>query len=239
MIVIPMAGLSSRFSQAGYLKPKYELPLGDKTVFECSVLSFKRYLKDETFCFITRKELHAKPFIESVLNRLKVRNYRIVELESETLGQADTVYQGVREIEQQPLIIFNIDTFIDDFQKPEWLAECDGYLEVFHEQGDHWSFAVAGPNETVLKTTEKERVSDLCSDGLYYFKSSTQFSNLVEQALKSSSFVKGELYIAPLYNRMIENHQIVKYDLIERSRVTLCGTPDEYEQVKSKLKGLT
>ncbi|ECR5117115.1 capsular biosynthesis protein, partial [Salmonella enterica] len=34
MIIIPMAGLSSRFFKAGYTKPKYELKAHDKTLFE-------------------------------------------------------------------------------------------------------------------------------------------------------------------------------------------------------------
>ena len=40
MIVIPMAGLSSRFTKAGYTKPKYMLPLAGKSVFAHSIESF-------------------------------------------------------------------------------------------------------------------------------------------------------------------------------------------------------
>ena len=29
-----------------------------------------------------------------------------------------------------------------DFKKPEWVNDCDGYLEVFKDEGDHWSFAL-------------------------------------------------------------------------------------------------
>ena len=39
MIVIPMLGKSSRFFDAGYERPKYQLPLGDGTVFSESVKS--------------------------------------------------------------------------------------------------------------------------------------------------------------------------------------------------------
>ncbi|MDG6777383.1 glycosyltransferase family 2 protein [Thiomicrorhabdus sp. zzn3] len=235
MIVIPMAGLSSRFYKAGYTVPKYELPLGDRTVFDHAVLSFKRYFEDEMFCFVTRKHLDAKNFIENSLSDLGVKSFKVVELESETLGQADTVYQVVKDMADESLIIFNIDTFIQDYIKPSWLGDCDGYLEVFHEEGEHWSFAVPGPENTVLKTAEKERLSDLCSDGLYYFKSSKEYTNLVREAIDSKSFVKGELYIAPLYNRLISKGKIVKYELVKRDRITLCGTPEEYKRVKSIL----
>ncbi|EOA0230274.1 capsular biosynthesis protein, partial [Escherichia coli] len=36
MIVIPMAGLSSRFKKAGYVKPKYMLEAHGKTLFSHS-----------------------------------------------------------------------------------------------------------------------------------------------------------------------------------------------------------
>ena len=42
MIIIPMLGRSSRFFNVGYDKPKYELPLGDETVFSSSVRSFHK-----------------------------------------------------------------------------------------------------------------------------------------------------------------------------------------------------
>ncbi|EKO3985769.1 capsular biosynthesis protein, partial [Vibrio fluvialis] len=42
MIMIPMAGMSSRFFKAGYSKPKYMLEAKGKTLFEHSVLSFEK-----------------------------------------------------------------------------------------------------------------------------------------------------------------------------------------------------
>ncbi|EKD6920812.1 capsular biosynthesis protein, partial [Campylobacter coli] len=45
-IVFPMAGLSSRFSNAGYKIPKYMLEIQNQTVFYNAVLSFKCYFED-------------------------------------------------------------------------------------------------------------------------------------------------------------------------------------------------
>ena len=46
VIVIPMAGESRRFSEAGYISPKYELPLAGKSVFRHAVGSFEHYFED-------------------------------------------------------------------------------------------------------------------------------------------------------------------------------------------------
>ena len=40
---------------------------------------------------------------------------------------------------------------------------------------------------------------------------------------------KGEIYIAPLYNFIIEFGGDVYYDLIEPKNIIPCGTPEEYE----------
>ena len=54
MIIIPMAGMSSRFFKAGYDKPKYMLSAHGSTLFEHSVNSFKKYFNDTPFLFIVR-----------------------------------------------------------------------------------------------------------------------------------------------------------------------------------------
>jgi len=234
MIVFPMAGLSSRFLAAGYAKPKYELKIGGETVFEKAVSSFERYFKTDIFLFITRKDLGAKVFIQEKLRKMSVDNYRVVELEEETLGQADTVYQGLKGELDQELFIFNIDTFLLAFQKPSWLSTCDGYLEVFKGEGEHWSFIESSENNCVLRTTEKERISDCCSNGLYYFKSSVKFCSLVERCIKLNQLAKGELYIAPLYNDLIKENYVIKYVHTDVGSIDFCGTPDEYIELKRK-----
>ncbi len=55
MIVIPMAGLSARFTAAGYDRPKYMLPLGGRPLFDHAVGSFARYFSDVPFLFVFRE----------------------------------------------------------------------------------------------------------------------------------------------------------------------------------------
>lgn len=236
MIVIPMAGLSSRFTKEGYTEPKFKLILGRQTVFERAVLSFSKYFDEELFLFICRKQLIAKEFIEKTLADIGVINYIVIELESETLGQADTVLQGIKKakIGDEEIYIFNIDTFLLDFSKPNWVGSCDGYLEVFEATGNNWSFVEPGESNLVVRTTEKDRISNLCSNGLYYFTSSDEFCLLVERCIKSKEFTKGELYIAPLYNHLIGDGKIVRYKKIQQNVVELCGTPDEYLSLSKK-----
>lgn len=232
MIVIPMAGVSRRFFDAGFMAPKYQLMLGSHTVFSRVTESFRRYFNSDTFLFIVRATHDTPAFVATQLAGMDITGYQILILPEETAGQADTVYRALPEIaEDEPLYIFNIDTLRHDFQKPEWVAAVDGYLEVFRGEGEHWSFVQAGAGSQVQRTAEKKRISDLCSNGLYYFRNKRLFSACYEEAVQQVSPAGSERYIAPLYNHMIGRGLDVRFALIERDQVDFCGTPQEYRQL--------
>ena len=239
MIVIPMAGLSSRFFKAGYDKPKYMLKAHGRTLFEHSVLSFKKYFKSEPFLFIIRDVYDTPDFVSRHVKALGIKNYQIVILDQETRGQAETVYLALRQASNinRSLTIFNIDTFRPGFEFPAESRKGSGYLEVFQGSGEHWSFVqpMAPDSTLVARTTEKERISDLCSSGLYHFTNTSDFMNAFEQYLNTpeKNWPKGELYIAPLYNWLITKGKCIHYHLIEHQDVIFCGTPDEYKEFQA------
>ena len=156
----------------------------------------------------------------------------LVVLDKETEGQAETIYLALQQLpdkQDEPLYIFNIDTFRYDFVKPDFALACDGYIEVFQGEGEHWSFVEPTGDNDVARTTEKERISDLCSDGLYYFASNALFRHYFEQMKNRNLYVKNELYVAPMYNLLLADGKVVKYDLIAPDAIDFCGTPSEYE----------
>ena len=234
LFVIPMAGLSSRFLKAGFNVPKYMLPLDGQSMFEWSVSSFKRHFETDHFLFILRDVYETPEFVRQQIKQMGILHYQLVVLADETRGQADTVWLGLQQSTyQDDLIIFNIDSRRHDYVKPAWLADCDGYLEVFKGEGNHWSFAqpVDESSMRVRRTTEKERISDLCSNGLYHFKSRELFERAFVDAITHNQLSKGELYVAPLYNHLIEHGLDVRFDCIDAAQTDFCGTPDEYQQL--------
>lgn len=234
MIVIPMAGLSSRFFKAGYTKPKYMLEAHGQSLFSHAVSSFSEYFQKETFLFIVRDILGTVDFVKQEILDLGINDAQIFILDQETRGQAETVYLGLqsRFSTNEPITIFNIDTFRPEFRYPENIAVWDGYLEVFKGEGDNWSFAkpVNSSSTKVIETAEKRPISNLCSTGLYYFKSIDLFNRAYCDYLSKSAdeWEKGELYIAPLYNYLINEKNDIHYHLIDRNEVIFCGVPDEY-----------
>jgi hypothetical protein len=246
VIVIPMAGMSRRFSEAGYSRPKYELQAHGHSLFYWSVASFRKYFDSEYFLFVARRGCGVPAFIEAECSALGIKNFEVVELESPTRGQAETVYLGLKAAQgraakefRQALLVFNIDTIRPGYQFPSEVMLSDGYIETFDGVGDGWSFAkTSAPySNRVIRTSEKSRISDHCSTGLYYFRSVELFLGVYEEIASQSAeeFMREwkELYIAPMYNLMIEKCMLIQLHEIDCRDVVFSGVPAEYEAFKS------
>lgn len=233
MIIIPMAGLSQRFLNAGFKIPKYMLDLHGKTLFYRTVSSFKKYFDSEEFLFISRDEPESINFIRKEVKKLGLRSFDIQIVTSSTRGQADTVRIGIESSGidlKQSITIFNIDTIRPNFSYPDksWLTECDGYLEVMNSLDPGYSYALPDPvkADRVIKTAEKKVISNLASTGIYYFNRAETFMSSFKLEMLSPS--ASELYVAPLYNHIIEHNGQVYYDVVLPSDVIFCGVPDQY-----------
>lgn len=238
MIVIPMAGLSRRFIEAGYNLPKYMLEAHGRTLFAHSVGSFSAYFTSLPFLFIARDVAGTADFIARECAALGISTAQTVVLNELTAGQAATVALGLARAAPPPatpITIFNIDTFRPAFRFPTEFdaAQVDGYLEVFSGTGSNWSYVrPATPDSNrVLQTTEKVPISDLCCTGLYHFRSAAQYLAAYADFANGGAEQIGlrELYVAPMYNLLIAAGADIRYDLIDPGQVTFCGVPTEYD----------
>ncbi|WP_304186342.1 hypothetical protein, partial [Phenylobacterium aquaticum] len=233
MIVIPMAGRSQRFFDAGYTLPKFMLPLGGESVFAHAVGSFAAYFASLPFLFIVAPGAENIAFVEAECARLGVASARVLELTAITAGQAETVAIGLDGAgidDAEPITIFNIDTFRPGFEFPgAWFAGLDGWLEVFEGEGANWSYVRPAEGDLPLaaETAEKRRISNLCCTGLYHFARAGDFrAALAAERLAPQA---AELYVAPLYNHLIGRGGKTGYSLIDPADVIFCGTPQEYQ----------
>ena len=236
MIVFPMAGLSRRFTDAGYQVPKYMLQAHGRSLFAHAVGGFASFFDTTPFLFVLRDIAGTRAFVEAECRALGVRDVRISALEAPTRGQAETVALGIADLaigDETPLTVFNIDTFRPGFRFPDWdMAKVDGYLEVFRGSGANWSYVrpADGGGNRVLQTTEKVPISDLCCTGLYHFRSNGLFQKAYRETFAGGADAAGlaEFYVAPMYNALIAQGCDIRYSLIENHEVIFCGVPAEY-----------
>lgn len=231
MIVIPMAGASRRFIEAGYDRPKYMLELRGRPLFDWAVASFAGSFETEDFLFIVRDISGTPEFVARRVEALGLLSVRTVVLDSPTAGQAETVELGIDKAaisNQAALAIFNIDTIRPGLD-PSGLPGMEGWLEVFRSPGDDWSFIELNPRDParVARTSEKQRISNLCCTGLYQFERAELFREALEEERAAPS--SHELFAAPIYNHLIAHGHPIGWRETPADQVILSGVPEEYE----------
>ncbi len=232
-IVITMAGQGLRFRNAGYDLPKFQIVVGGRTLFAWSLESLCGFYGPATrFIFVARAEDQAADFIRQQCDRLGIGRPRILELDRTTDGQATTALLAVRELPGKataPLLIYNIDTFVEPRYLPRAAARGAGWIPCFPGAGEAWSFARADGSGRVVEVREKRRISPHATIGLYYFGSSELFQEAYERyyPARSSREEAGERYVAPLYNQLIGDwHPVYLHD-VPFEGVHPLGTPEE------------
>jgi len=245
MIVIPMAGMSSRFFKAGYTLPKYMLKAHGQTLFALSIKSFSEYFDKDDFLFVTLNQYDTPAFVENQCRQLGIHSFDIVAIPEVTRGQAETVAVGLEntslagDMSALPITIFNCDTALPGFRQPDFADDCDGYLDVFIGSGANWSYVRPHPDEPgrAIETTEKNPISDLCSSGLYHFRRAADFLDVFRLQLEGGveALPLNEFYIAPMYNELIRRGADIRYRVTDEDGIVFFGVPDEYDALLARL----
>lgn len=238
-IIITMAGLGKRFKEAGYTCPKYMIEVNGKTLFELSMdslLDYNRYVSK--YIFVVRKEDCAGEFINNKCIQYGIKEIKIVELGQVTDGQATTCLYALPYCNpEESILVYNIDTYVESYTLKYLDIHGDGHIPCFHADGSHWSFVKLNIDGDVVEVREKQRISDNCTLGAYYFSSAKLYEQIYHEYYSDNRAVeKNEKYIAPMYNYMIQNGLEVTISIIDANKVHVLGTPEELNAYKRDIK---
>ena len=231
-VIITMAGLGSRFRKAGYNCPKYMIEARGKTLFDWSMDSLIGYNKNASkYVFVMRKEDDSEQFIREHMASYGISNIEIVGIDYLTDGQATTCMLAIPYCDpDEEILVYNIDTYVEPDEMKYGDISGDGHIPCFHAEGEHWSFAKLDTDGNVIEVREKERISDNCTLGAYYFKSAALYKQLYDEYYADdNNMEKSEKYIAPLYNYMIEQGMKVTISIVDAEKVHVLGTPEELD----------
>ena len=233
-IVIPMAGLGSRFSAAGFEKPKPFIDVSGKAMI-VRVLENLAY-QNARYILIARKE-HIQRESELVNEIKKSYNVDIITIDEVTEGTACTVLAAKDFINNDdPLVIANSDQIVDinfyDFVDDSLNRNLDGSILTFidEKKNPKWSFAKINKNQMVTKVKEKQPISKYATVGIYMFNKGRYFIDGVADMITSNDRVNGEFYTCPVYNYLISDRlQIGIYD-IDPTLMHGIGTPKDLDK---------
>jgi NDP-sugar pyrophosphorylase family protein len=232
-VVITMAGEGSRFRQAGYTVPKYEVVAHGRSLFAWSMESLRGFADAGCeFVFVARAGDHIGEFIAQQCEAAGIRDFRVVTLDALTDGQATTAMlaKAACSSPDAPIAIYNIDTYVDPASLDLTTIRGQGWIPCFRGEGDKWSFAAADPNGRVSEVREKKRISPHATVGLYWFASFELFSAAYQTYYSRPEHLEAkERYIAPLYNQLIQDGADVYMHEIPAEDVYPLGTPEDVQ----------
>lgn len=218
--VIPIAGLSSRF-RAFTETPKWALRIQDKSILELATRSLMEPSLGVTKFIFVHNQMHVGALEEILEEAAFPFEIELVSLTTTPNGQAMSVAHGLKGLgSREPFIVWNGDTAL----KSGWgqMDSLSGnWMLLSKLAGDHWSFAKL-VDDIVVETAEKVRISDEASVGLYAFSSKEIFLDAV-----NSDKSTAEIYVAPLYNHLLEKGEVVKGVEISTEDFFPLGTPSE------------
>lgn len=232
-VVIPMAGLGSRFSKEGYDKPKPFIDVLGKPMIERVIENLR--IDNATYILIARKE-HIESEKETIKELEKKYNIIWVGIDQVTEGAICTVLHTRKYINNDiPLLLANCDQIVDtDIQL--YLKDCfdknaDGSILTFkdEERNPKWSFVKIDDNERVTEVKEKEAISEFATVGLYFFsKGKYCVDNAIDMIVRNDR-VNNEFYTCPIYNYAINDDRKITHYLIDSKKMYGIGTPDDLD----------
>ncbi|EKZ7307408.1 glycosyltransferase family 2 protein [Campylobacter jejuni] len=235
-IVIPMAGLGSRFAKAGFDKPKPFIDVLDKPMI-VRVLENLKY-KDARYILIARKEhlTKEKKLVDEIKNNF---NVEFIPIDKLTEGTACTVLYARKYINNDmPLMIANSDQIVDiniaDFINDSFKRGLDGSILTFidKEKNPKWSFAKLN-NDLVVEIKEKEAISEFATVGIYFFNKGKIFIESAIDMIIENDRVNNEFYTCPVYNYAIKSGAKIGIYNIDFSKMHGIGTPEDLEIFKA------
>jgi RpiB/LacA/LacB family sugar-phosphate isomerase len=231
ILLVPIAGKGQRFVDDGFHMPKPLIMVDDKHIIDWSFLSIN---KDEyDMVFVVRKE-HVYNFgMDTILRNKFGEDIKIVETDKITSGTVASCLLAKDFINnEQELVIYTLDVhFQNKFSINDVDKDSDGFILTFKANNPAYSYAELDDNGLVLRTAEKEVISENAAVGIYYFKEGSIFVKYAEKMIDKNLRTNNEFYVCPLYNLMIEDGLKVRTKQVEK--MYLMGTPNELNFFKN------
>lgn len=216
-IVIPMAGLGSRFSKAGYDLPKPLIDVNGVPMIELVVNNLTPGTPHR-FIFICQKQHEEKYSIKSRLDRI-APGCLVLCIDGITEGAACTVLAAREHIENEsPLMIANSDQYvdisIDDYISVIERGSLDGLIMTMESEDPKWSYVRLSEDHTVEEIKEKKVISNEATVGIYNFARGLDFCRAADSMISAREKQNGEYYVAPVYEKLIpEGYKVGIYNI--------------------------
>lgn len=236
-IIMPMAGEGSRFLKEGWTTPKPLILLNGEPLFKHAISSVHIDGVTMKYSFIVRQEHIDKYQIDQQIKAI-LPEANIFSVLKTTRGAVETCLMAESAINDDDGIVvmdcdleFRSKGYVDGIRRLLSLPveEVDGGMLVsFQSDLPKYSYAEVDEDNKVIRTAEKEVISNHALCGAYYFSTGRGFLNAAHRLLSEQNLSKPEFYVSLLYNYLLANGETVC--LVTMEEYYSYGTPEELKR---------
>ena len=206
-LVIPMAGLGSRFKAQGYDVPKPLIQIHGIEMYKVVLANlFSKQL--DRVVLICPSSFKMKTLEAELSSKLSVK-VSIIEVDHLTTGPAATVALARHLLDPAlPIVIANSDQYVafepEGFYSQIAHSNNLGMVLTMRDYDPKWSYVSLDSNGMIERVVEKQVISDIATVGIYGFKAARDFFQAFDAMVEAGFMVNGEHYVAPAYEFLLE-----------------------------------
>lgn len=231
---MPMAGEGSRFARAGWTTPKPLIELRGVPLFLRAINSVAIEGVEMKYSFIVRQEHIDNQHIDQLIKAIQP-DARVFSVLKTTRGAVETCLVAESAIDDEDaVVVMDCDLEFRSKRYNELVAQAlampaaeadGGALVSFESDNPRYSYAEIDGEGRVLRTAEKEPISNHALCGAYFFGSGKDFKRIAHQLLEDGTHGKAEFYVSLLYNYLLGEGKVVR--LAPMEAYYSYGTPEE------------
>ena len=233
-VVIPMAGLGSRFAEKSYVFPKPLCDVNGKPMIQRVVENLG--FTDAQHIFLVQEEHRQQYSIDDMLQTISP-GCEVIGVDGLTEGAACTVLLARQAIDSRDeLLIANSDQLVDfsheNFDTMRHFTLANAIVFTFRATHPKWSFVRLDIDGCITEVAEKRVISDVATCGVYWFRHGQDFVQAADQMIAKDIRTRGEFYLAPAINEMLDTPRGYNPDTVLPFFVDAMhgiGTPEDLE----------
>lgn len=234
-IVLPMAGRGSRFANAGFVTPKPLIPVDGEPMFLHALRSFDGISADKAHTIVIREEHDKQYGLREQLKR-HLPEANIVMTNETPIGATKDALRSSPHLRPDDVVVVMDCDFRFSSQAYNEMAErvlrnelgIAAGLLTFTSTDPRYSFAETDDDGYVIRTAEKQAISNRAIWGAYFFGRADTLMEAGEELLRQPlSEAMKEYYISFLYNLILaKGGKVLAAPVDEYASF---GTPEELD----------
>jgi dTDP-glucose pyrophosphorylase len=232
-ILMPMAGLGSRFAKEGFRLPKPLIDVDGTPMFRKAISSIQAIHADKSYYFVIRQEhVDSQGLDKLIVDALPEAH--VIVIPEMTRGAAETAYLAKASLDpNDALVLMDCDLWFQSANYNQMVedilsgaSDIAGGVLTFTADNPRYSYAKFGADHIVTETAEKRVISEHAMTGAYFFAAANEFVRVAEALLRQPLTDKmPEYYISFLYNILIDEGKKIQAAIVDE--FASFGTPEE------------